>query len=478
MLATVLVVLGSLWSGACDATEPPPATARNAILITCDTLRADRLGLYGYERPTSPELDAFARDAWVFDAAYSCAPWTQPALSSLLSGRPPEEIGVVPGNTKRMPKSIETIAETLRARGFATAAIVSNGLLRTLPERIGELGVQQGWDRYDADLTEREQNRVAYERDARGTTDAALAWLENRPKDRRFFLWVHFQDPHGPYTPPDTFAAQFDRSPQSEERLPFGKSQRGLRQIPQYQALAGEARPDVYRDRYDAEIRYFDLELGRLLAGLRADGLLDSAITVFTADHGESLGEHEQYFCHGENVHREQVHVPLVVRPPGGLRDAPERDARGFARSSAHVNHLDVAPTLFAALDLASPSGWRGTPLLEPLALAPERPLVQCFVAQRKNVSEWAIGDGRWRLLWRENEAKRLYDVRADPGELHDVSKAHPDVVERLERAYAEYERSLRPLGAGTGAESGVETELDEESSKRLEALGYVDSTR
>ncbi|MBI5432959.1 MAG: sulfatase [Planctomycetes bacterium] len=452
------------------AEQPEPKRATHAILITCDTLRADRLGVYGYERATSPELDAFARDALVFDRAYSCAPWTQPALSSLLTGRPPEEIGVTPGNTKRMGKSVETLAETLRDKGFATAACVSNGLVRKLPPNAAGIGLEQGFELYDSEMTMREKNRVAFERDARGTTDAALAWLATRPRDGRFFLWVHFQDPHGPYLPPPELAAEFARPP-TDEKLPLGTTQRGLGQIPQYQRLDGENRPDVYRDRYDAEIRCFDREFGRLIAELGARELLDDSIVVFTADHGESLGEHDQYFCHGENVQREQVHVPLLVRPPGGVSKRADRDERGYARSSAHVNHLDVAPTLFAALDLPSIADWRGLPLSDPTALPRDRALVQCFVALRKNVSEWAIGDGRWRLLWREHDAPRLYDVLADPGELRNVAGHEPEVVARLQKAYAEYERSL-------GARDGIETEIDDETSKGLEALGYVETQK
>ncbi|MCE9593240.1 MAG: sulfatase-like hydrolase/transferase [Planctomycetes bacterium] len=444
--------------------------AAHAILITCDTLRADRLGLYGYERATSPELEAFAREAWTFDDAYSCAPWTQPAISSLLTGRAPEEIGVTPGNTRRMHPRVETLAERLHAQGFATAACVSNGLLRRMPDKPA--GVAQGFDHFDDRMTAQEKNRVAYERDATATTNAALEWLDARPRDQRFFLWVHYQDPHGPYLPPQRIAAEFDRPPKSDEHLPIGTTQRGLHQIPQYQQLDGETRPDVYRDRYDAEVKYFDSEFGRLMKELRSRGLLDEAIVVFTADHGESLGEHDQFFCHGENVQREEVHVPLVVRPPHGIPTDAPRDARGFARNEAPVNHLDVVPTLLAALDLGAVAGLRGLRLDAPLALPRERTLVQSFIARRegKDVSEWAITDANWRLLWHANQTPRLYDARTDPREEHDVAAAHPEVVARLGAAFGEYQRSLHVVA------DGVEVEPDAETSKGLEALGYAES--
>jgi arylsulfatase len=449
-----------------DAPREP--RARNAILITCDTLRADRLGVYGYRWPTSPEIDRFAKDCVVFDNAYACAPWTQPALSSLMSGHPPEEIGVSPGNTRRMDGKVQTLAELLESQGFATAACVSNGLLRKLPPDSSTIGLEQGFESFDVRMTVREKNREAYERPATATTDAAMEWLAGRPRDRRFFLWVHYQDPHGPYTPPPEIARDLDR-PASDETLPIGHTQRGLGQIPQYQNLSDERRPDVYRARYDGEIRYFDREFGRLIQALTAEGVLADTLVIVTADHGESLGEHGQYFCHGENVSREVVHVPLIVRLPG---TGPTRagDVGTPVRSDTVVGHLDVAPTILAALDIAQPAGWRGTSLLAPEQLPRQRTLVQSFVARRPGVDEWAITDGRWRLVWRERSTARLYDVSADPGETRDLAASEPEVVARLKHAYEEYRTSLRSGSAG------VDAVLDAEGSKGLEALGYAES--
>src|SRR5204863_7160713 len=139
---------------------------------------------------------------------------------------------------------------------------------------------------------------------APATTDAALAWLDQRTSDAPFFLWVHFQDPHGPYTPPADCMAALARPVTAEPDLKVGKDERGRGVLPLYQVVDDERRPEIYRQRYDAEIAFFDRELGRLLDGLRSRGVLAHALLVFSADHGESLGEHGYYFSHGQNLQR------------------------------------------------------------------------------------------------------------------------------------------------------------------------------
>src|SRR6185436_46435 len=204
-------------------------------------------------------------------------------------------------------------------------------------------------------------SRDVYERLAPATTDAALGWLEERKAagEDRFFLWVHYQDPHGPYRPPAELEARFERAATDEAELAAGTTQRGLGQIPAYQVHDSERRPEPYRARYDAEIAYFDEHLGRLLDWLRASDWLIDALVVFTADHGESLGEHGYWFCHGENLHREVVRVPLVVRFPEG--SAHVRGEPG-SRIASPSGHMDLWPTIVAAFG-ASPGECRGLSL-------------------------------------------------------------------------------------------------------------------
>ncbi len=467
-------VLLALLAPCCGGSGGAERSSARVILITCDTLRPDRLGLYGCERPTSPNLDAFAREGLVFDAAYSSAPWTRPALASLMTGRLPEEVGAAPGNLRMPPAAVETLAERIAAHGIPTAAIVSNGLSRRPPPRAGDVDLQQGFQSYDDRMSSRERNRDMPERLAPETTDAALEWLEQHEASGGgpFFLWVHYQDPHGPYTPPEEDARAFDREPAADEpRLAPGKTMRGAGQIPFYQLLGDgelELRPGRYRDRYDAEIAFFDAHLGRLLAWLREQPWYPDARVSFRADHGQSLGEHDFGFCHGENVQREEVHVPLVARFPRGALEPASRLDGGWRRVSAPVGHVDVWPTVLAALDLPSgPS--RGLSLLAH-ELPGERVLAQSFLPPKVERAQWAASDGRWRLLWGADGVGRLYDVRADPGETNDLAGQHPEVVARLRSGHA---GATAPLAGGN--HQGADRELDPATLEALRRLGYVE---
>jgi arylsulfatase A-like enzyme len=345
-IAAVAICL-SVWgcSKSVDALthKLPAGPARRAILITCDTLRADHLGCYGYERPTSPCIDALARESIVFENSWSAAPHTLPSISALLAGRPPDEIGAASvSNIALMPASVTTLAEVARTAGFDTAAFVSSCVLTHLPPDKGDIGVQQGFEHYDDALTTPVQGRDLRERNAADTTDAVLRWIDGRSAGQdRFFLWIHYQDPHGPYLPPPEHAHLFVRDHGNEAELPVSKNSFGQGAIPDYQVVAEERRPGQYIDRYDAEIHSFDAEVGRLFDGLRARGLLDDALVVLTADHGESLGEKNSWFCHGETLQRELVRVPLIVRPPNALRPRLHLESSGRHESNVS-SYLDV----------------------------------------------------------------------------------------------------------------------------------------
>ena len=438
------------------------------LLLSCDTLRADRLGVYGYDQDVSPRLDALASDGAVFERAYSTAPMTQPSVSSLMTGRLPEHIGVARGNLRRLPPEVETLAERLADRGITTAAVISNWVLRRSETARSELeGVAQGFDHFDDRMEVREKNREAFERLAPDTTDAAIAWLEQADLDRPFFLWVHYQDPHGPYTPPRKLAKRFASAPAADEApIEVSDTVMGQGRIPSYQVLGQERRPSVYRDLYDAEIFYFDRELGRLLDWLDERGLLDSSYVLFTSDHGESLGEHDYWFCHGENVHREQVHVPLVVRAPLDRTDA----VRG--RVDAVASLIDVWPTVMDAFGLP-PGPVPGRSLLA--ALPPDRVVGQSLVPRGERTRWWAVSDGRYRVLWNEQApTPRLFDVVSDPAEEHDLATREP---ERVQRMIVEWQRVVEGGAAGAvelGSAIGADGEAD--ALEALKALGYLDA--
>ena len=467
-LALLLLAAGCSRGSETHAAARPAGPARRVILVTCDTLRADRLGCYGGARPASPRIDELARESLLFLNAWSAAPLTVPSLSGLLAGRPPDEIGVAARtNGWHMPESVLTLAEVARAAGFETAAIVSSSMLTRPPPELGDVGVPQGFDFYDDELRANEANRNLHERTAADCTSAVLRWLAGRPDDAdRFLLWVHYQDPHGPYTAPEEDRLPFERDHSGEAELPLGSTPTGAGQIPDYQALAGLRRPGEYIDRYDAEIHHFDAELGRMLDGLRARGWLDDALLVLVADHGESLGENGWWFCHGETLQPELLRVPLLVRPPRTLRGGllPESGGRRVAEP---VCYLDVWPTVLEVLGIA-PIENGGVSLL-----APVRTEARCVSQSLGSVQfgrRWlSITDGRWRLLLPDPEAPRLYDMLADPAEQHDLAAARPDIVQALRRGHLEFlAQHARP------ALAGIRRESDDGSLRALRGLGYT----
>ena len=442
------LVIGALLSACGDG--GPPDGPRSVLLITCDTLRADRLGLYGHSGGTSPNLDALAREALVFDSAWSTAPITGPALSALLTGRMPEELGL-DSNRTLLASAATTLAERLAEAGVETAAIVSNWVLRRRSE-LPDAGVQQGFAHFDDRMEVAEKSRPNLkERLAPATTDAALAWLDERTDGRPLFLWVHFQDPHGPYTAPLDCLVEPASDGAAEPELTPGADQVGHGTLPAYQVVDDERRPAVYRARYEAEIRFFDRELGRLIDGLRARGWLERALLVFTADHGESLGEHGYYFSHGQNLHKELLRVPLFLRPPGGA-EAPRR-------SSATASHLDLYSTILHALGL-EPGPTRGLDLLagEPPA---ERVLPQFLRGA------WGATGARYRLI-AEKGRRQVFDHAADPAELHDLAASHPELARSLAEGHQAFVRRLAPAALGA-----VRAPLDEGAENALDALGY-----
>ena len=452
--------------------QPKNSTGiERVILISCDTLRADRLGVYGYKHDVSPNLDRFAEDCIVFSKAYSTAPTTSPAMSSVFTGRYPDELGVR-GNRVQMPPEIETLAESLRRAGIETAAVVSNWVLSRDNAARGA-GVSQGFQHYDDRMTSNWSQQRGEEatgstpvpgtslpdRGAKETTDATFEWLEKRRSDR-FFLWVHYQDPHGPYTPPETDIQALDRPLTNEPPLPLGKRQSGFGKLPLYQALGEERRPEFYRIRYDAEIRYFDRELGRLLDELEAEGLLDGTLVIFTADHGESLGEHDHWFAHSQHIYSEVVHIPFLVRYPAGTLKPTTRKAGPYRYANQAVSQTDVMATVTEAFGLSPPPS-QGTSLLTD-TLPTSRILAQM------GAGWYGITDGMYRLKWNEKREIFLFDIDADKGELHDLSKREPERVREMMKSFEAARSKIPVLNV-----QGIRTKDSEANARALEALGY-----
>ncbi|MEE2679059.1 MAG: sulfatase-like hydrolase/transferase [Myxococcota bacterium] len=436
-------------------TEPPGV--RLVLLLSVDTLRADRLGPHGSEQGLTPNLDALGAESTVFEAAYAPTAQTLPSVAALLTGRYPQEFGIT-GNLSRFPDDAETLARRFRSQGWSTSAVVSNWVLRR------EMGLDAGFDHFDDRLPQLEAARPMPERLGADTTDAALAALDRcfAEPDARCFLWVHYQDPHGPYTPPKELRAErmdVERgSPDGDRELPVLTRSFGSGGLPDYQHLDDRRDVAYYRAGYDAEVMYLDRQIGILLEAIRARGLWNETVVVLTADHGESLGEEDIWFGHGERLSEAQVWVPLWFRMPG---KEPER------RSDV-ASLLDVAPTLQSqVLDLPSPAGAPGRDLLAPGAS--ERPsTVYLATLQGSRVPRIGVVEGGFKYraeLGADGSWRGRLNRRGDDSV--DLTAPAPQVAgqlrERLEELLKRYAAAPAPP-----------TALDAKDREHLEALGYL----
>src|SRR6185436_6011947 len=314
----------AILAGGCRHPEEAP----NLVLVTIDTLRADHTTPYGYGRDTTPVLARLAREGVAVDLAYAPMATTGPSHAALLTSRYPVSLGYL-RNGQRLDEAQTTLAERLRAAGYRTSAAVSSFVLDR------RLGFAQGFGTYDcrcdraratATIERWEGLTVpaGFDRRADETTDVALAWLARRGRDRPFFLWVHYFDPHHPYSPPAPYDRRFAPPP----------------------AATGLPRRAVAL--YDGEIAFTDHQLGRLLDAIDAEGLAARTLVVVTADHGEGLMQHG-HMGHGLHLYEEAVRVPLVFRWPGSLPAG--------ALVPGPVEHVDLVPTVLDLLGLPRGGG-------------------------------------------------------------------------------------------------------------------------
>jgi arylsulfatase A-like enzyme len=428
----------------------------NIFLITVDTLRADHLGCYGYPKETSPAIDRFASEALLFEEANAHAPVTSSSCASILSGFLPHETKVL--ENRPLPSQVETLPEILEPLGYKRLAVVSNYVLQV------KNGWSEGFDLYDHELDDMEDVRRTYaERRAEKTANRAIELMREH-RDERLFLWVHFQDPHGPYTPPPAYQDMF-RQPDAEKRtLPLSPSLSGRGGIPTYQRLGGNRDYNHYVSQYDGEIRYLDDHFDRLISAMKDLDLYDDAVIIFTADHGEGMGNHQYYFAHGENLYTDLTHVPLIIRYGGRI-----------GRSAESVQHIDLVPTLRSVLGLEVDSRLRGRNLLADATGAPAEIFAEMdSPTVRGRVKMSLVYDGYKMIHTPLFDSYELYDLRTDFHEtrnlLNDSSQSsRSEFLKARLKAIAEEDRLGIESGIGDNERIRTEEELE-----TLRALGYV----
>jgi arylsulfatase A-like enzyme len=427
----------------------PVVDGPNLLIVVSDTLRRDHLGCYGYDRPVSPEIDAFANDSAVFDFAFAQTPSTKPSIASLFTSLYPSQHRVV-YNENALPDEYATLAEILRDRGYATAGFVENPIIGEQ-----EFGYTQGFDfwaldrqRHTDDLSLQVEPRKPWE-------TRILEWIAS-PRHRPFFFYVHYIDPHYPYRAPDGYFGRFhERAGESEveEKLFVGSGHKN-----------GKMSMSERIGRYDEEIRYVDDRFGRLIETLRRRDLYDDTIVMFLSDHGEGFAEHG-YLHHSSTVYGDLVNIPLILRYPSGL--APGRYA-------GPVQHIDVLPTLVDLLGVdTSRDGFEGRSILEVVDgdSTSNRAVMVEHLREGWGITQRGLILDPWKLVVHLESGKReLFDSRSDPLDLHDLSRnpAHRDIKLRLGEL-------LDDRLAGLDAHADPDTvPLDEETRERLESLGYI----
>jgi len=445
----VVAALAS-FGGCGKAPGPPP----DVILIMIDTLRPDRLGCFGYPRNTSPAIDRFAEESLRFENAYSHAPVTRIAVATLVTGFLPHETGVL--ERPALPQSVETLAERLRRRGYRTGAVISNYVLRK------GRGYEQGFQIYDDQMTDFEEVRKWPERIARHTTDRAIQILEE-PGEEPLFLWIVYQDPHGPYTPPEFFVDEFRQTDAEPRLIPVNESLSGRGGIPSYQQLGSNRDYDYYAARYDGEIRYLDLQFQRLIDALKAQGRYDTALILLTSDHGEGMGEHDYYFAHGEYLYQNQIHVPLILRQG--------RELKGVRHDA--VRHIDIASTILEAADLPPDPRLRGRDLRQRHGRGGDVFAIMRSPLVEERYQFALVRDGYKLIYTPGHDRYELYDLGADPDEQSDLidSPAHAKRRDELATALGRF-RQEKPLEIGRGEEA---PDLIDGEREKLEALGYLE---
>ena len=412
VVAVVWLLLGSYISS---------GNISNVILVSIDTCRADYLGCYGYPGETTPNIDAVVQEAVVFNHTLTPVPLTLPAHASMLTGTIPPYHGVHYNIGYRLEESNLTAAEILQKNSYTTGAIISSFVLDA------QFGLAQGFDSYNDRFVEPIESVYRSERRADEVSRFACSWLEKHRKEP-FFLFVHYYDPHAPYLPPEPFASEF------ADNL------------------------------YAGEIAYTDYCIGQVIKKLKDLNLYESTLLIITSDHGEGLYEHSEKE-HGYFIYQSTVHVPLIIRVPGGPRGKTVNEAVGL---------IDIAPTICSMLGITPPSTVQGADL-------------SCFLGKKGKDTKneryiycesllptqygcsplFGVVNDHWKYV--QAPTPELYDLNKDPDEKSNLADKDPKRCRFLENhlklVVEEHLHSDR---------SEDKFVLDQESRRRLESLGYV----
>lgn len=469
--SAIPLLMAVLLLGACHGEEAETngqggvRAPRHVFLITVDTLRADHLSAYGYARATSPNLDRLAGTGVLFERAIAQWPKTGSSFASMFTGLYPHTTGITHKAAVRIPAAYLTLPELFKENGYATVAVQSNPVL------AGRLGWSTGFDEYlqtwgEGDVPD-DPAALRPLIQADKVNGLALPLLGRRAQEGKLFAWIHYTDPHAPYELPAGATNPFldDGHFTGNQTLP-------AKVTPGYR-LGDRTDLKYYVAQYDANVRVVDDAIAKLLDAARSAGLLDGALVIITADHGESLGEHDSWFEHGPLPYNTTAHVPLVFLGAG---------LPASRRVGRPVELIDLYPTL---RDLIAPG--QEVPGLEGQSLVPffrgEIPeeaefRVAYSQAGRRSDSYHSVQDDAWKLVFNSGGKRsraassptrglELYDLVRDPGETRNLAATNTEELRRLRGDLLAWMKTAKRRGS----EEGEETP---ETERALRALGYA----
>ena len=497
----LLVTMAILLAG-CGSPSPPRPT--NVVLITIDALRADFVSYSGHTHETTPNLDALAQESAVFSQALTSFPGTTPSMPSLMSGLYPnfEDVDVwnqtthfgfndleTPGSedATTLTDNLRMLAEILSEHGYLTVGFNTN------PHLGSANNFSQGFEEYESFwdyLTAARKHRSHPLQVAYPPAETVFDRVVDRASslgDRPFFLFIHLMEPHSPYLPPEDFAREFDRD--FSDRTDLEINDAVYHQLLKQRGKLGRAATypshtdlgidqNTFREHllglYEGEIKYCDREIQRLVSLLREHSLMDNTLVVITADHGEEFFDHGYVMHHLHSaIAEELIRIPLIIRPPGGIRDGRRIDDL--------VRMVDFAPTILDYVGLADESVHMDGHSLRPLVKGGSLESSITFISS----IEYGIARSeRWKYRLEKTAGpdgepvERLFDIDADPMETTDASGLHEDLLERFRKLWKEHAHKLRARASGSvGVDVPGETaqELDQATRDQLEALGYLD---
>ena len=452
-----LLLACAVWLFGCQAKRDP-----NVLILVIDALRPDHLGCYGYPLDTSPAIDGLAKRGVLFADATSLSSYTRAAVPSIFASVHHNAHGVLSQGKKveMLSDEYKTLAETLKERGYVTAALMPN------PSLQRAFNFDQGFDLYDDEFQIAVRGTPNYETASR-INERTLQWLRTN-RGKPFFAYLHYRDVHAPYVPPPPYDRMFDK-PGEGRPLTEGEYKTqppDIRQPRRFRDL------DSYVEQYDGEIRYTDDHLARFLETLSKEGFLENTVIFLTADHGESFLEHGSW-THGTGLYEELTRVPLLMVLPG--------EKHAGKRVEAPVQTTDLYPTvldLLDALDAEAPAELQGRSLFEAIdgKADPARPVFGEALVGRghrpKNFGQFAaVRTGGWKLIYnRWSRNIELYNLNEDPAEKQNLVDREPERARTLLRLIAAQDRET----ARRSHRAEGQQPLSEDVIEGLRSLGYV----